>query len=166
MPMHKEWVDLQLSSVAVGTGASMVPLNVLADMRVEVNKTVARLIVGLDLHHQDIDTNESGSARMSLGVGVATQEGFDGGALTVPNPANSSEFPIHGWLWRAQYVCEFSNSATFGIEVNRFPRIDADLRASRKVDKGVLYLAAFNGAQNGSIDIQITGVVRALMLTG
>jgi len=166
MPMHREWVDLGFSDLEIPTGGSITPLDVLFDMREEVNKTVVRLIVGLDLVHENTDVNEVAKARIDMGIGVATREGFDGGQLTIPSPAITKEFPIHGWLWRATYGVQFANSATFGVEVYRFPRIDLDLRASRKVDKGVLYLAAVNFAQQGAMDVDMTGMVRALMLTG
>jgi len=165
-PMHREWVDLAFGSLTIPSNGAIVPLDVLFDMREEVNKTVARLIVGIDLHIDNPDTNATGVARVTLGIGVATVEGFDGGAATVPSPSTTKEYPIHGWLFRAQYVVMYSNSATFGIELHRFPRIDKDLRASRKVDKGILYLAVTNVALQGNIAVEMTGMVRAFMLTG
>ncbi len=166
MPMHREWVDLFFTGVGIAAGAAIVPLDILFDMRDEVNKTVARLILDITVMHSNLSTNEEASTRLNIGIGVATQEGFDGGAGTVPSPNVSTEFPIHGWLWRAQYGCYWSNSATFGIELALFPRIAMDLRASRKVDKGVLYLAATNTLIQTGFALELTGSVRALMLTG
>ena len=165
-PMHREWVDLGFSGLVIPSNSSITPLNVLFDMREEVNKTVTRLVVGMDLHIGNPDTNAVSVARVNLGVGVATEEGFDAGQASIPSPAVTTEFPIHGWLWRAQYTVIFSNSATFGIEMHVGPRIDLDLRAARKVDKGILYLSATNIPIQGTLDWEMTGLVRALMLTG
>ena len=115
MPMHREWVDLAMASLNVPTNSAIVPLDILNDMRVEPNKTVVRLIIGLTFHHEQTSTNEDARLRLTAGIGVATQEGFDVGASGVPSPAVTTEFPIHGWLWRAQWACLFSNSATLPV---------------------------------------------------
>ena len=171
MPMHREWVDLHVNGVAIDTASPMTPIDILFDMREEVNKTVTRLILGLDLHIDDININVQAQAKVALGIGIATTEGFDQAIVapigeSIPQPQRSVEFPIHGWLWRGEYLCQWSNSATFGVEVSMFPRIDLDLRAARKVDKGILYLAAFNSVVQGAMDVELTGQVRALMLVG
>ncbi len=135
-------------------------------MREVVNKTVVRMIVGLDLHHDSISSNTEGQARITLGIGVATREGFDGGAATIPSPAITEEYPIHGWLFRWQGTLQYSNSATFGLELDGKERIDRDLRGSRKIDKGVLYFAAVNNPLQNNLEVEMTGLVRALILTG
>ncbi len=166
MPMHREWVDLGMSQLNIQVGAAITPLDILFDMREVVNKTVVRLIIGITTHCENPDVNASGMSRLSMGIGVATREGFDAGAAAIPAPGITTEFPIHGWLWRAAYGIVYANDATVGMEVYQFPRVDLDLRASRKVDKGVLYFAASLAALQGAIDVELTGMIRALMLTG
>ena len=166
MPMHREWVDLGFNALLVATGFQIVPLDILFDMREVVNKTVTRLIIGFDVDAPDPDENDVFVMRMNFGIGVATREAFDAGVASVPSLAATTEFPIHGWLWRSQYTVSFSNSATFGIELYKFPRIDKDIRAARKVDKGVLYFAAVNTVIQGANSVQLGGMIRALVLIG
>jgi len=169
MPMHREWVDLGMSGLQVATGVTMVPLDILFDMREEVNKTVDRLIVGITAHCEDPSTNESGIARLNMGIGVATAQAFANAAAgdppALPRSGVTEDFPIRGWLWRAQYGIVYDNAADhLGVYV--FPRIDLDLRASRKVDKGILYFTATNTAILGTLDVELTGMIRAHILTG
>ena len=144
----------------------MAPQNLLLDMREEVNKTVDRIIVGIDLHMDNIQTNVVSMARINIGIGVATVEAFDAGAASLPGPGVTEEYPVRGWLWRWAGLCQYENATDHGVEVYKFPRLDFDLRASRKIDKGILFLAAANFAQQGAVDVEMTGLFRCHILTG
>jgi len=164
MPMHKTWVDFIASSLNLATGVALPVQDLLFDMHDTPVKTLDRLIIGLDIHVDNSDTNITSSARVDLGIGVCTREAFDAGVASVPQPAAGTEYPARGWLYAASYYLGFSNSATFGIEQYTFQRIDLDLKAARKVDKGVLFLAGFNTAHQGTTQYAITGRIRSLML--
>ena len=127
--------------------------------------TVVRLIVGLRMTFGV--TNELESHQIiNFGVGVTSFEAFTAGV--VPNPSASIDYPRDGWL----YVATRSAYQTLpsGASVVTMHRQDAvfevDMRASRKVDRGILYSVMENDAFEGSAEaVKVTGRIRALFLT-
>lgn len=167
-PMHRQWCDTGLAGLDVPMGGNIVPLDLCLDMDAAfVNKTVTRVIVGLQVHHDNHTSDHDAVQELEIGIGVVSEEAFLAGQASMPKPDITTEFPARGWLWVASYTAAFSNSTTFGVEIYDFPRIDVDLRASRKVDRGILFLAAESRTVFGAgMILNLTGRIRALMLTG
>ena len=129
-----------------------------------MNKTVTRILPGLSLVPSTFNANASGVQIVSLGIGVTSQEAFSAGV--VPDPNVSTDYPPRGWLWAATYSIEYDRVAGTGLHWSPV-RIDVDLRANRKVDRGILFLAACNANVSGNgLDVDIVGRFRCLVLTG
>jgi len=98
---------------------------------------------------------------VSVGLGVTSREAFT--AVALPDPAASTEYPPRGWLYVANKPVR-STATTVGLDVKE-AHFQVDLRAMRKVDKGVLFLALGNAAVLNTLSVDITGRVRVLCLT-
>ena len=121
--------------------------------------TLLRTIIGLHVAHLVHDSGE-GSQKVSLAIGIAEQDSFATAAL--PDPQNSSDRPVRGWIWRAQYV-------TYGFAADQAAvfdnRIDKDVRSRRKLDNGECYIIVANDPDQGSTGtIGVIGLVRQLWL--
>ena len=101
----------------------------------------------------------SGQQRVSIGIGVASEEAFN--AAVVPNPSVASEEPTLGWIYRCIHLVVDETLATGKPEV---VRVDRDIRASRKIDSGKLYLVWENEAVEGStFSVRLSGMLRCLI---
>jgi len=160
----RAWGNTLLKGTVIGGGASLTPLNLLGNLVNLDTLTVVRLIGHLWLHPANVDTNEQVQAVLDLGVGVCSQEAFTAGV--VPDPSVASDVPQLGWLWRDSVLFQRSNSSSFGEEMGPArTELRFDIRAARKVDRGVLYLAADNTAVGSNGSVSLSGIVRALFLT-
>ena len=156
------WADTLLSQV-ITAGTPLTALDLLAPLAASDTITVVRLLGRIRVVTA-IDVNESGVARVDLGVGVAAAEAFTAGVT--PDPGVAGDVPARGWLWRDSVCVATSNSATFGTEVSIWPEVRFDIRSARLVDRGNLYLAADNAVMDGSaMIVRLVGLIRALCLT-
>ncbi len=123
--------------------------------------TLLRTIIGIDCARTVHDSGE-GSERVSIGIGLTSQEAFAAGV--VADPETNTDFPVRGWVWRANY-------RVFGFAADQptifTRRIDKDVRAMRKLENGEMYLVCSNAALEGvSGTVRLTGLVRQLWLVG
>ena len=133
--------------------------NLLAELTPSDTITAMRILVHVIAVPQNLSDNIDGGTVVDMGIGVASLEAFTAGVL--PNVNVAGEVPARGWLWRDRLIA-VGNSVTgppvhdvyFGTEVH------ADLRAMRKVDRGVLYLST------RSSDIKVSGTYLPLALVG
>jgi len=125
--------------------------------------TAVRIVVDLSVR-AGAATIVDGTNCVSVGIGVTSTEAFANAPPVIPSPAVSDQYPPRGWL----YV------ATSGVTVNTIQstspfiqnaEFHADLRAMRKVDKGVLFIAITNTAILGTATVDVVGRVRVLCLT-
>ena len=157
------WLDTFLNDdVAVGTQflhglmAGTDPLQNRFD-----RMTLMRTIVRIDAAYTVHDAGE-GSQRLSIGIALTSQEAFNAG--TVSDPGAEGDFPSRGWVWRSRYRV-YGFAADQPAVSNR--AIDLDLRSRRKLDNGVSFLVADNGAIEGvSSTIRLEGIIRQLWLVG
>ena len=160
----RAWADL-LFNIGILNNTNMVPLDILFDLgasRLSVI-TVVRLVAQFAVVGELPLQVATGTSRIDVGIGVATVEGFDGGATTTPQPDVSTEYPIRGWLYATTKVVFNTNNSG---SLSAFPQWEVDMRAMRKIDKGILYLAAANNNADGdAINVRLIGRVRALCLT-
>ncbi len=122
--------------------------------------TLLRTIIRLALAPTVMDVGE-GSQRVSLGIGVATQEAVTLGAA-LPDPEDPEDFPARGWVWRGRWRV-WATAADRAVVVWR--EIDKDIRARRKLENGEPFLSINNTASEGSsFTIRFTGMIRQLWL--
>jgi len=157
------WIDTSLSD-NIATGAEFeksLMTNISSAASGLAQMTLLRTIIGIDISYATHDAGE-GSQRLSIGIGVASQEAFAAAAL--PDPEVMSDFPTKGWVWRAAYRI-WGFAADQPTIFTR--RVDLDIRAKRKLDKGEAYINAFNAAQEGvTAVVNLTGIIRQLWQVG
>ena len=160
------WADTSVAFEATA-GLALVDLLAAAAPIPSDTITVARLIIDLSVYPVDLDQNVVYVQRVVAGVGVASDRAFAvAGGLGLPDPRVSNNAPPRGWLWKGSWVIAFSNSATFGVEVSRFPEVSLDLRANRKLDKGTLFMVTGKTAISGAeTDVDVIGNIRVLCMT-
>ena len=157
------WIDTVFDvDVASGTSRTDSLMTGVSSTQTRFDRmTLLRTIVGLDVARAVHDSGE-GSEKVSLGIGVTSQEAFAAGI--VADPETASDFPVKGWVWRASYrVYGFAadQPAVFNV------RIDKDLRGNRKLENGEMYMATTVAALEGSnSSTTIVGIVRQLWLVG
>ena len=163
MARPRAWADL-IWSAEITNGSEMTPLDILADLSpnpidtITVTRLVAGLHVFMDMTNQEVQ----GIMRLDLGVGVCAASAFTAG---VPNPAVSTEYPARGWLYvTTRWLSQ--NSGANSSQSQHQQSWDVDIGAMRKIDKGVLFVAATANLVDGSaIDLRVGGRIRALCLT-
>jgi len=159
--MPRVWFDNVLTTVlGIGTISNT---DLLADsdpIQTRINQmTLLRTIIGLDLGRTVHDSGE-GSERVSLGIGVISQEAF--AATVTPDPNVQGDFPPRGWVWRSVY-------RTYGFAADQpavhSVRIDLDLRSMRKLENGVMCLTMLAETLEGSSStVTALGIIRQLYL--
>ncbi len=156
------WAD-RLINILLVSGVQSTPLDLLVDLTDSENVTVDRMIVHLSIVPSDESTNEQGNQRIDVGIGVVSSEAF--AVATLPDPVQSGDYPIRGWLYRDSYAYMRQNSSTFGVEDYMYPTVRADLRASRRVEKGVLMVVFDNLNSFGSaMSVRVLGIIRTHVL--
>ncbi len=157
------WGDTVVNVLLV-SAVNMSPLDLLANLTAADTITAMRIVGHLKVIPESLDTNVVFQQAVDLGIGVSSVESF--AANVLPDPNSPSESPPRGWLWTDRMVCLYSNSATFGIELYSIPEVRFDIRASRKVDRGNLFL---NGASitlgNTAENVRLVGRIRVLCAT-
>ena len=157
------WGDTLVNVLMVDV-VDMTPLNLLVTLTSSDTISTMRIVGHLMVIPENLDTNVVYQQGVNLGIGVASVEAFTANVL--PDPSSPSESPPRGWLWVDELVQLYSNSATFGVEVYSFPEVRFDIRSSRKVDRGVLFL---NGRSislgNTGESVRLVGRIRVLCAT-
>ena len=121
--------------------------------------TLLRTIIRLDIASTTHDSGE-GSSAASIGIGIASQEAFAGGA--VPDPNTATDFPQRGWVFRGRWRV-FSFQA--GVADVHVRAVDKDIKARRKLENGEPYIVFDNVSVEGaSQPVSFTGLVRQLWL--
>jgi len=157
------WGDTVVN-VALTDAINMTPLNLLANLTAADTITTMRIVGHLYVRIQNHDLNVSSTQAVDLGIGVSAPEAFIANVL--PDPNQDLESPARGWLWTDRLLTSFSNSSTFGIELYERAEVRFDIRSSRKVDKGVLYLNGLSSnIDNSPMTTRLTGRIRVLCAT-
>ena len=153
---RRAWSDTRFAGL-VATPGTQFPGDLLLTLTPADTKTVTRIILEMMFFSVNVDTQREFS--VDLGVGVVSREAFDLG--TLPDPNTVGDYPQQGWLYVATKPVVFVPSAW------QHPAIfQADLKAQRKVDRGVLYMSFTQNVIVGtSANLRVYGRVRALCLT-
>ena len=99
-----------------------------------------------------------GSMRLFQGIQLASEDAF--AAMALPDPNNSTEYPIGGWMYRDMIVC---TESALGVLRNNPVELWRDLRSQRKLDRSEMVFSVENNAGGGttfSVDVQ--GLIRVL----
>jgi len=158
----RAWADTRLEGTSLIAGTPLV-LDLLAGAPTVDTLTVIRLILNIKVQYTPNSTVTDSLSICDLGVGVSSVDAFNAGFVALPSPTVPTEYPPRGWLFvDSEAVSQQAESAGVLNEVTRFK---ADLRASRKIDKGTLFLVAENTNILVGGSMRLTGRVRALCLT-
>ncbi len=117
-------------------------------------RTIIRVDIGAVVHDQG-----EGDCIVHLGIGVTDQEAI--AASVVPDPETASDFPVRGWVWRANYRVQ---SFAADQPVVHIREIDKDIRARRKLDNGESFMVTTNVAGSGTPSMRVSGLIRQLYL--
>jgi len=160
---RRAWADTPFDIDVASNGA------LLNDLRGSLNLvetlTCVRLVIDLTVEVLTISEDE-GQQMTHLGVGVCSSEAFDMGATPVPN--DSTAYPTLGWMYVGSKAVNQSLPTGGGITAMHrlVARYSVDIRASRKVDRGVLYSILQNRTSQGTAQpLRVSGRIRALFLT-
>ncbi len=158
------WVDTHIDDNLAAAGTSLVNLLAAADIDLQT-KTVIRCLGRLRAIPSVVANASVSAQRISLGIGVISREAFAIGGAGVPSPGDLGEFPTGGWLYK-EHAILVNQQDSGTVEAWEFPEFMWDIRAARKVDRGILYLRAQNNDLiAGTTAVKLAGLVRCLLLS-
>ena len=160
MPRHRAWADLIHNAQLIDGDTTLKDL--LVNAPTSDTLTVVRIILDVTVGF-DPAVGTEGDCRIDLGIGVTSREAFTIGKTAVPDPSQETEYPPRGWLFVATKRATIAVGASFEWVI---PAVfQADLRAQRKIDKGVLFLFAKNTVISDAATVRVVGRTRVLCLT-
>ena len=158
------WADTNVQQALVD--GVKVDLDLLSDLAAEDTKMAVRLIVKLALYSDNISSAVESAMRLDIGAQVVTQEAFTAGGAALPSPSISSQQPALGWYWKDRVLYIQGLDGAGVLNWHRVPEIQVDIRAARKVDRGILSLSMVANDDIGTpINTRVVGVVRVLCMT-
>ncbi len=161
MPRSRAWGTTMFNALFATDGTQLLT-NLLSGLTELDTVTAVRLVVHLGVVPNDLLGAIDGTVFLDVGIGVAAKEAFDAGV--VPDPDSGDEMPARGWLWRDRLWLSRGTDAVGHVMVAEGVR--ADLRAARRVDRGVLYMVTRSSLCTGTFAApRLVGLVRALCLT-
>ena len=161
MARPRVWDDqLFTSNPTIGTKV----VDLLPNIAAEDNRTVTRIIGTITFAPASLTNQVDVMMRLNLGIGVTTAEAF--AIPAVPDPQTDSDVPMRGWLYIGFMVYTKYHGGGAVMEAFDYPTLRFDVRASRKVDRGRLFLAFSHELMLGTTETTfISGRIRSLMLT-
>ena len=158
------WTDFNFDENLADAGISL--KNLLANAVVDLQtKTVIRCLGRLRVLPSVVANATVSAQLISIGIGVTSRDAFTAAGASVPSPAVATDAPTNGWLYKEQAVLvNQQDSGT--VEAWEFPEFRWDIRASRKVDRGILFAKIINDDLiAGTTTVKVVGLVRCLVLT-
>ncbi len=163
MRRRRAWADTRFTAQAIANAAT-VKSDLLVGLSSTETKTVTRILG--DLHFSaDALAEVEYQQVVDVGIGVVSKEAFD--LETLPDMDAVADYPQNGWVYIATQLC-YQSLPTGGTPTAMWrgdARFVFDIRAQRKVDRGVLFLSLLNVGVGSSTGMEVTGRVRALCLT-
>jgi len=161
---RRSWADQRLAGVSVVAGTP-VRLDLLENAPTIDTLTVVRIIGDLTVQYTPNSTVVDSLSIIDMGIGVASVEAFATGSAGLPSPSAETQFPPRGWLYVASRpVSQQLESAGTGA-LNEVSLFQFDIRAMRKIDKGILFWIIENTDILTGGSIRVTGRIRTLCLT-
>ena len=157
MARERAWSTKLISDPFAVAGTQVIE-DLLVILPIVTTATVVRIVLHLGISLSDPTDTSSGITQMDMAIGVCSNEAFVAGV--VPDPNVEADVPARGWLWRERLWLPHTATVQHPMDVH------ADLRAMRKVDRGILYLVSTSGNLQGTYGVPVlTGLVRSLVLT-
>jgi len=163
MPRRMQWID-RLIDFDIAASALNVQTLFSPDeeSRGETFSTLTRMIVGLTVSPVLLTAVNTTLTRVSIGIGVASQDAITVGITALPAVNNPSEFPVTGWLLRTSGTIGYRGLST-GTNWSTW-RIDEDVHGQRKLSEASLFMSlAFDILESGGLAMNVSGFVRMLM---
>ena len=158
---RRSWADVRYAGDAVAADGFL-KTDLLAELPDMDTKTVVRIILDVWAVYSEAEETQNQNA-VDFAIGVTSQEAFI--AETLPDPNAVGDYPQSGWLYAACKPISLSLTAANQLWV-QYAHFEKDLRAMRKVDRGVLFGYWDNIGIGGSVQaIRLYGRVRSLVLT-
>ena len=151
------WADTVFNS-SMGSGGGNQTLSLISTFDPDERRgmTITRILMCLYIIPDPVG-GTGGVQRMSIGVGIASQEAFAAGAT--PDPEDPEDFPQRGWMYRCSHAV--IDNLTPGYPT---PVIREDLHAQRKIDTGEPYVRFVNeNIQATGFAVRIVGTIRLLL---
>ena len=157
------WADQRFEGTSLVAGTEF-KSNLLGNLSNDEHLTVTRIIGDLTIQYLVSTTVGDSLSSVDLGIGVAALAAFNtAGAL--PNPASETEFPPRGWLYVKTLPVSQTLDGAGGVSIwNAVARFQFDLRAMRKIDKGILFMNVLQTDITVGGAMQMVGRVRSLVL--
>ena len=157
----RAWADTRFAipTLVAGTPQSF---DLLAGAPTVDMLTVTRIIGDFKVMYSPNLTIVDSLSIVDVGIGVVSRDAFTVAGTAMPSPNTVLDFPTRGWLYVAtQAVSQQAESA--GV-VNEQAHFKFDLRAMRKIDKGVLFITLLQADILVGGSMRVVGRVRSLCL--
>ncbi len=162
-PRSRAWADIRFGSTALVAGTDIF-LDLLVSAPTVDTLTAVRIIGDFNVHYDVTTTIADSDSAVDVGIGVTSTQAFGVGLTALPDPTGTTTFPPRGWLYVAtRHVAQLVTSST-GI-INENAIFQFDIRAMRKIDKGILFVRIANTNLNIGGAMEVTGRIRTLCLT-
>ncbi len=99
MPRRTLWLD-DTTSVTVADGATSILNPTATYVDDKKGLTITRIIVSFQCRAASEVGGALGFQRVSMGLGMASDDAIEQGSAALPDPAVEAEFPVSGWLFR------------------------------------------------------------------
>jgi len=152
------WDDTRIASdVANGSTANVEIASDVGDAE-KRGCTLIRTILSLWIHASTPGA-VSGSQIVFLGMQLASDDAFTGGAL--PDVEVGADFPMAGWIWRESvFITDETLAAGGSIQPIALWR---DIRSQRKLDRSTVMLSIHSAPTEGTaFNIRVVGLMRLL----
>jgi len=159
---RRSWTDTQFNVASLTDGVAQ-EFNLLLNAPAADTRTVIRLIGDIYVFYSPNSTIADTLSTVACGIGVVAQEAFAIKGTSMPNPSIvAGQDPARGWLYAATQPV-FQSVQTEGVFVH-VAEFKFDLRAMRKIDKGILFLTLEQNDVLTGGSMRVIGRVRVLCL--
>jgi len=164
VPRTRAWADTTFHGGAIVAGTPLT-VDLLSEAPTSDTLTVVRLVGDFSVFYTVTFTVTDSLSVVDVGIGVTSQEGFAIKGTSMPNPGvTPAQYPPRGWIYAATKPVSHVLEGTTGLHVVTAD-FKFDIRAMRKIDKGILFLTVANTNITVGGGMNIVGRVRALCLT-
>jgi len=160
---RRAWADQRFAGLSFVANTEIL-VDLLENLDSMDTLTVVRIVGDLTMNYLVSTTVGDALSIVDVGIGVCASAAFGVGGAT-PAPSTETEYPPRGWIYAAsQPVTQILDAAGGVSIVDRPARFQFDIRAMRKVDKGILFMNMVQNNITVGGAMQITGRVRTLVL--
>ncbi len=157
------WADVIQNALGVSATGS-IKTDLLANVSNPVDTlTAARSVGDIMVYYDPTSAVVDSAQHIDIGIGVVSLEAFTAGLASMPDPSKA-EYPPRGWLYTASGVTWQTTTAE-GVMMHPL-RFQWDIRAMRKIDKGVPFMLLVSSIAKGAgVTTLVSGRVRTLCMT-